>query len=323
MAAVVVDREESGSPPLGVLKKHRNRKKERHREDVGREEWVELGQSLFFVSVLKSQSRSSPSLTRPSRQFYTSLLSFLTITITNSRLSRYVHLPGGFSSTLTPWLRRDRSRIKRHLAPLLFAAFALYFYRNVWPLCTFHGKPKDLALHRKGGDGWRSLTWWRCALLGVAGVLVPLLVPRTYEPSDPSVSPWTHPICGFLELTIAACPASSFRRMSRQHRSSRTPSRLISHPSSSAPGSATRSSTTSSRPSPTTHAPPSLSSGASQGSIRGPRSAPRVRRQDIDISSSDCSRSSGRSLLPYRSCCLLERCSASLNPSRSTRSCSR
>ncbi|KAJ7123761.1 P-loop containing nucleoside triphosphate hydrolase protein [Mycena epipterygia] len=50
-------------------------------------------------------------------------------------------------------------------------------YRDVFPLGTVSGTPQDYS------DG--ILLWIRIALLGVAGLLIPLLTPRRYTPVDP------------------------------------------------------------------------------------------------------------------------------------------
>ncbi|KAL7411452.1 hypothetical protein BDY24DRAFT_353656 [Mrakia frigida] len=187
IAAVVVDSEKSSSGPgagggtKGVVeilkkwKKGRKHKKEkggrgrqRREEEFGREEWVELGQCFFFL--------------------YTTLLALLTLTL---RKARYVS-----------------RQIKPHLSFLLLSAFALYAYRNLWPLATFHGHPLDIALHRgKGGDGWPSLVWWRVGLLGLVSVAVPLLVPRVYtavDPENPSAQPSPEQTASLLSLTFYA-----------------------------------------------------------------------------------------------------------------------
>ncbi|KAG9012444.1 hypothetical protein FRB94_006059 [Tulasnella sp. JGI-2019a] len=63
----------------------------------------------------------------------------------------------------------------RHLAILLFAAFSVLFYRNIVPLGTFTSSPAD--------NGW--LNWSRFGLLAIAGVFIPLCIPRKFAPEDP------------------------------------------------------------------------------------------------------------------------------------------
>lgn len=75
--------------------------------------------------------------------------------------------------------------MKLHLSAILLSSFAIYAYRNLIPLATFHGKPLDL--HRKGESGWSSLIWWRIGCLALAGIVVPAAMPREYIPVDPQV----------------------------------------------------------------------------------------------------------------------------------------
>ncbi|KAL7412630.1 hypothetical protein BDY24DRAFT_442169 [Mrakia frigida] len=177
VAAVVSDSERSssagllgaGKEGLEVLKKKgKGRGREREEEKFGREEWVEIAQSVFF--------------------FYTSVLALLTLTI---RKARFVG-----------------RQVKPHLAFLLFFAFSLSAYRNLYPLATFHGQPLDIAVHRgKRGDGWTSLVWWRVGILALVGVAVPLLVPRTYIPVDvknPSANPAPEQTASVLSLVFFA-----------------------------------------------------------------------------------------------------------------------
>lgn len=75
-------------------------------------------------------------------------------------------------------LRHDRlrRRLTKHIDVLLFLAFCIYAYRDIWPQFTFHLEMSDLN---------NAVTWSRIAILGVAGILIPLLRPRTYIPVDP------------------------------------------------------------------------------------------------------------------------------------------
>lgn len=68
-----------------------------------------------------------------------------------------------------------------HATVILLLVLGAFVYRDVVPLGTFTTQPMD------GADGW--ITWLRIALLGLAGALVPLCLPRTFKPVDPSVSP--------------------------------------------------------------------------------------------------------------------------------------
>lgn len=69
----------------------------------------------------------------------------------------------------------------RHLALLLGFTWVIFTYRDIWPLATFTLQPAD------GSEG--GIFWAKYALLTIAGVAVPLLVPRQYTPADPE-NPW-------------------------------------------------------------------------------------------------------------------------------------
>ncbi|KZT67587.1 P-loop containing nucleoside triphosphate hydrolase protein [Daedalea quercina L-15889] len=69
----------------------------------------------------------------------------------------------------------------RHLALVLAFTWAVFVYRDIWPLATFTLQPADSA---EGG-----LLWAKFSVLTIAGVAVPLIVPRQYTPADPK-NPW-------------------------------------------------------------------------------------------------------------------------------------
>ncbi|KAJ3551685.1 hypothetical protein NM688_g4563 [Phlebia brevispora] len=64
-----------------------------------------------------------------------------------------------------------------HLAAFLVFLWALFFYRDLWPLMTYGRTPMDAT------EGW--LIWTKIGVLTFAAVLVPLLMPRQYIPLDP------------------------------------------------------------------------------------------------------------------------------------------
>ncbi|KAJ6466832.1 multidrug resistance-associated ABC transporter [Mycena sanguinolenta] len=66
---------------------------------------------------------------------------------------------------------------RRHLNGILAVVFAVYFYRDIYPLATFEKVPQDLS------EGW--LLWIKLCLLGLIAVLLPLIEPRSYTPVDP------------------------------------------------------------------------------------------------------------------------------------------
>ncbi|KZV73085.1 ATP-binding cassette transporter [Peniophora sp. CONT] len=67
--------------------------------------------------------------------------------------------------------------ISAHLTCVLLAACAVYTYRDIWPLMTFPLFPADAS---------DAYLWPKVALLILTGVLVPICVPRTYIPANPS-----------------------------------------------------------------------------------------------------------------------------------------
>ncbi|CCM05744.1 uncharacterized protein FIBRA_07976 [Fibroporia radiculosa] len=64
----------------------------------------------------------------------------------------------------------------RHLNAVLFTAWVVYVYRDVWPLVTFTLTPVDT------GEG--LILWAKVVTLTFAAVVVPLLVPRRYVPAN-------------------------------------------------------------------------------------------------------------------------------------------
>ncbi|KAE9393131.1 hypothetical protein BT96DRAFT_1023199 [Gymnopus androsaceus JB14] len=68
----------------------------------------------------------------------------------------------------------------RHLNTVLCATLAVYAYRDIYPLGTFALTPQDKD------EG--SLLWAKISLLALAGVIIPLTVPRKYIPVDPKTS---------------------------------------------------------------------------------------------------------------------------------------
>jgi hypothetical protein len=75
--------------------------------------------------------------------------------------------------------RRVRNIVVRHLNAVLLVTFAVYVYRDVFPLATFNRSVLDLS------DGW--LLWAKVAALIIGAVVVPLSIPRQYTPVDPKV----------------------------------------------------------------------------------------------------------------------------------------
>ncbi|TFY61104.1 hypothetical protein EVG20_g7183 [Dentipellis fragilis] len=69
------------------------------------------------------------------------------------------------------------SRAKGHLVFVLLVTFAVYVYRDIWPLLTFTESPADLH------EG--PLIWAKIVFLGTAALVIPLTAPRQYVPVDP------------------------------------------------------------------------------------------------------------------------------------------
>ncbi|KAG9043232.1 hypothetical protein FS837_009847, partial [Tulasnella sp. UAMH 9824] len=79
---------------------------------------------------------------------------------------------------LTIAARRRLTRVvSRHLTTLLFIAWSVYAYRDLYPLTTYTEHPVDAA------DGW--ITWVRVGLLTLVGAVLPLIVPSKFVPVDP------------------------------------------------------------------------------------------------------------------------------------------
>ncbi|CAL1706378.1 unnamed protein product [Somion occarium] len=76
-------------------------------------------------------------------------------------------------SAKSPWNRIA----KNHLHVVLIASFALFAYRDLWPLATYTLTPAD------GAEGW--LLWTEVGVLSFAAVFIPLVSPRQYVPVDP------------------------------------------------------------------------------------------------------------------------------------------
>ncbi|KAG2070718.1 hypothetical protein BDR04DRAFT_1053972 [Suillus decipiens] len=87
----------------------------------------------------------------------------------------YASMLGLVSVTTKPrWSRV----VSNHLATLLFAVFAVFAYRDLWPLITFHDRPKDF---KEGG-----LLWAKVTILFLSSIVFPLVSPRQYVPIDPA-----------------------------------------------------------------------------------------------------------------------------------------
>ncbi|KAG8899583.1 hypothetical protein FRC01_010451, partial [Tulasnella sp. 417] len=78
---------------------------------------------------------------------------------------------------LTIAARRRLTRVaSSHLTTLLFVAWSIFAYRDLYPLVTYTMHPVD-------ADGW--VTWVRVGLLTLVGLVLPLVVPRRFVPVNP------------------------------------------------------------------------------------------------------------------------------------------
>lgn len=75
--------------------------------------------------------------------------------------------------------RSNSNSAIRHLNFVLIVTWSVFTYRDLWPLATFTLRPVDEAAG--------PLLWVEIAFLTIAGIFVPLLVPRQYIPVDPKV----------------------------------------------------------------------------------------------------------------------------------------
>ncbi|RPD70679.1 P-loop containing nucleoside triphosphate hydrolase protein [Lentinus tigrinus ALCF2SS1-7] len=85
-------------------------------------------------------------------------------------------------------------RAHAHVSWLLFFVWSAYLYRNVWPLARVDRIPIDAA------EG--PFLWAKLALLSVAGVVIPVIVPRRYTPVNPKeiLEPNPEQIASLLSL---------------------------------------------------------------------------------------------------------------------------
>ena len=63
---------------------------------------------------------------------------------------------------------------------VLLVTWAVYAYRDLWPLATYHLKPADAE---------DPFVWVKMSVLTLAAVVVPLVTPREYVPINPEVRP--------------------------------------------------------------------------------------------------------------------------------------
>jgi len=137
------------------------KKRRRRAQALRHEEWIEVVQCAFYVC--RNNKLLTSTILIIKHQCYLSLLSLMTLTL-RARMTRVV---------------------SSHLTALLCLIFAVYGYRDIWPLMTFTLSPLDSA------GGW--LTWSRVIIVSFLAVLLPLITPREYVPLDQQVCLALHP----------------------------------------------------------------------------------------------------------------------------------
>ncbi|KZV67494.1 P-loop containing nucleoside triphosphate hydrolase protein [Peniophora sp. CONT] len=90
-----------------------------------------------------------------------------------------------------------RTRVaKHHLTLILLAGFAVYAGRDIWPLMTYTLDPVDPA---------SAPLWVQVSLLTIAGIVIPLIIPRRYiliDPKNASEKPNPEQTCSILSLLM-------------------------------------------------------------------------------------------------------------------------
>ena len=89
---------------------------------------------------------------------------------------------------------------------VLLSVFAVYLYRDIWPLATFTEHPKDLH------EGY--LLWVKFSITTFTAVIIPLFIPRKYVAIDPKVQ-YTIPLTPFPILILKNTIASDARTKPR------------------------------------------------------------------------------------------------------------
>ncbi len=67
-----------------------------------------------------------------------------------------------------------------HLTLVTCTLFAVYAYRDIWPLMTFTLEPED--------KGQGRILWAKITLAAFAGIVGPIFEPYAYTPVDPKVT---------------------------------------------------------------------------------------------------------------------------------------
>lgn len=93
--------------------------------------------------------------------------------------------------------------------------FAVYAFRDIWPLATFTLTPED------GAAGW--FTWSRVIISSFVAVWLPLITPRDYIPVDPNVC------IPSLTLPLGMAVLNTYLRIRIRRRQFQSRQLLLSH----------------------------------------------------------------------------------------------
>ncbi len=69
--------------------------------------------------------------------------------------------------------------LRRHTSIVLLTTWAVYAYRDIWPLATYDSGPADIAEGR--------ILWFKITALTLAGLVIPLSSPRRHTPVGKTV----------------------------------------------------------------------------------------------------------------------------------------
>ncbi|KAH7912982.1 hypothetical protein BJ138DRAFT_1225912, partial [Hygrophoropsis aurantiaca] len=108
----------------------------------------------------------------------------------------YTSILGGISIVGRP---RWSKVVSNHLAILLCVTFAVYAHRDLYPLGTYTKQPQDKS------EGW--LLWAKIAILGLIGIVFPILSPRQYVPfnsAEPADVPHPEQTASWLSMLTYA-----------------------------------------------------------------------------------------------------------------------
>ncbi|KAK7025989.1 hypothetical protein VNI00_015819 [Paramarasmius palmivorus] len=103
-------------------------------------------------------------------------LSWFTRTITPISITAAFTYAGLLSILVLVTPRNLSNLSAQHANAILTVSFAIYAYRDLFPLTTFQLTPQD---EREG-----AVVWWKIGILGIVALL-PLFMPREYKPVNP------------------------------------------------------------------------------------------------------------------------------------------